>query len=324
MSTAGTDPTEAGWRAALDGFVPVPAAHARPELDATAARHLLRCPPRVWALLTDGGLPARPAPDGERYDSRDLFNLAVHSGSRTSVPEVALSLALRFARQDPGHWARERDWDLRTTLTCLRHRGEGHWRAWPPGSYDTPAPDPAPRHWSGPGAVHTLHHHVRTRGVHARLESPRLREGIADALARPLRYVRMPAAVRADADWMAERGLVDCVSGTLALARRLAAAGHEVRGRTGWLVGPQVTAHTWLDVRDDDGRWKSVDVAHHHLARTLFGPDAVAPEAFAGSRPDRLVPGTAPVGEEPFTHRCLAAPADSPTNLDCQISAASR
>ncbi|MGW1073734.1 hypothetical protein [Streptomyces sp. NPDC002537] len=319
MTTA-ADGTEAGWRAALDGFVPVPPAHARPELDAAAARHLLRCPPRVWDLLTAEGLPARPAPDGPRYDTRDLFNLAVHSGSRESVPEVALSLSLRFARQDPRLWARVRNWDLHTTLTCLRHKGDGHWRTWPPDTYDAPATAPRPCHWTGPGAVRTLHHRVRTRGVHARPESPRLRADIAAGLARPLRYVRMPAAVRADADWMAERGLVDCVSGTLALARRLAAAGHEVRGRTGWLVGPQVSAHTWLDVRDDDGHWKTVDVAHHHLARTLFGPDAVAPEAFAGSRPDRLVPSTAPMGEELHTHRCLAAPAE----LDCRITAVSR
>ncbi|MGA5133489.1 hypothetical protein ACPCTO_27165 [Streptomyces olivoreticuli] len=320
QGTSGPAGTEAGWLAALDGFVPVPEAHARPELDAATARHLLRCPPPVWERLTAGGLTGRPAPDGERYDSRDLFNLAVHSGSRASVPELALSLALRFARQDPRHWSRTREWDLRTTLTCLRHQGEGHWRAWPPVPYDTPVTDAGPCHWSGPEAVHTLRHSVRTRGVHARLESPRLRAETADELARPLRYVRMPAAVRADAAWMADRGLVDCVSGTLALARRLTAAGYEVRGRTGWLVGPEVADHTWLDVRDDDGQWKSVDVAHHHLARTLFGPDAVAPEAFAGSRPDRLVPSAAPLGEQLFAHRCRTAPAD----LDCRISAVSR
>ncbi|MFF7249394.1 hypothetical protein ACFZBU_36470 [Embleya sp. NPDC008237] len=323
-SDAGTpapaDVAEAGWQAALHGFIPVPAAHARPELDAAAARSLLRCSPRAWALLTAGGLTAHPTPDGERFDGRDLFNLAVYSGSRASVPELALSLAMRFARQDPRDWARERRWDLHTTLTCPRHRGAGEWRAWSPHSHDTPEPGGEPQRWRDPEPTQTLEHQVRTRGVHARLRCSRLAAETADELARPLRYVRMPAAVRADARWMADLGLVDCVSGTLALARRLGAAGFEVRGRSGWLVGPQVSAHTWLDVRDDDGRWKSVDVAHHHLARALFGPGAIAPEAFAGSRPDRLVPTSAPVGEELFAHRCLAAPSD----VTWQISAASR
>ncbi|GAA0463257.1 hypothetical protein ABZ951_13345 [Streptomyces sp. NPDC046215] len=315
-TTTGDD----GWRRALVGFVPVPAAHARPELDASAARHLLRCTPTAWSALTTGGLTPHPTADGERFDSRDLFNLAVHSGSRASVPELALSLALRFARQDPRHWARERTWDLELTLTCPRHEGEGTWHAWPPVPCDAPAGPGEPLRRTGPDAAWTLRHRARTRGLHARLSSPRLRAETAAELARPLRYARMPAALRADPGWMAARGLVDCVSGTLALGRRLTAAGFAVRTRTGWLVGPQVSAHTWLEVHDDDGRWKCVDVAHHHLARTLFGAGAVAPESFAGSRPDRLVPTAAPAGEELFAHRCRAAgPAP-----DARISAVSR
>jgi hypothetical protein len=86
--------------------------------DAAAAQRLRGCSPRVRALLTAEGLAGHPTPCGERFDGRDLFNLAVHSGSR---------VALTLARQNPRFWEREREWELRVTLRDRRRR-PGHHR----------------------------------------------------------------------------------------------------------------------------------------------------------------------------------------------------
>ncbi|WP_329321419.1 hypothetical protein [Streptomyces sp. NBC_01262] len=116
---------------AATGHVIEDAGHMRKQFGRTRAgqrrERLLGCSPRVWALLTAEGLAGHPTPCGERFDGRDLFNLAVHSGSRGSVPEVALTLALRFARQNPRFWEREREWELRVTLRDRRRR-PGHHR----------------------------------------------------------------------------------------------------------------------------------------------------------------------------------------------------
>lgn len=300
------------WRRACGEFVAVPAQYAVPRLSAAEAAHQLQCPPDAWADVVGATLPAYPADGGPRYDANDVFNLGLHSGSRRSMPELAVGLALRFARQDPRAWARERHWELTVELRCRDHHGTGEWWAWPPadaGDLTDEVTAGARQRWTGSDARAVVTYRATAVGRHARLVSARLRDEVAAELARPLRYVRMPFEVRDDASWMTGRGLVDCVSGSRTLATRLAAAGFDARTRTGWLVGPHVSDHSWVEVRDEDGAWKCVDVAYHHLARTLFGMDAVAPEAFAGSRPDRLVDGSAPLGTAPFGHRCGAGAA---------------
>ncbi|MFD0381906.1 hypothetical protein ACFQ2B_04225 [Streptomyces stramineus] len=314
-TTTGDD----GWRRALVGFVPVPAAHARPELDASAARHLLRCTPTAWSALTTGGLTPHPTADGERFDSRDLFNLAVHSGSRASVPELALSLALRFARQDPRHWARERTWDLELTLTCPRHEGEGTWHAWPPVPCDAPAAPaspcaaPAPTRpgpcATGPApAGSTPGSAPRGCGPRPPPNSPA--PALRPHARRPARGPRLDGGARA-------RRLRERHARARAPPDRRRIRGPHPHGLAG--RPPGVRAHVAGSTR----RRRPVEVRR----RGPPPPRAYAvrgrsrgPRVLRRLRPDRLVPTAAPAGEELFAHRCRAAgPAP-----DARISAVSR
>ncbi|MFL6130542.1 MAG: hypothetical protein ACJ73E_15950 [Mycobacteriales bacterium] len=294
------------WPDAVRGLVPIPAPHAEPSMPVADVQAALRCSPAEVARLLDAGFPLHAVDGGLLADPRDVFNLAIASGSGRTIAEVSTAFALRFAAGG-ACWRGERRWRLELELQCPQDGGA--WLVWPL------AGDPA-----GTAAPLDLADAGRYTGVQVaagdagRLRSPELRRTVADALRRRPRYVRVPVQLSLDADWMARHDLVDCISGTSALGRAFGERGHRVRYRSGWLAGPVASEHSWLEVFDDDGRWKSVDLAFHVLARRLLGA-RVHPEVFLGSRPDRLLRTDCPFAEPLAAHlRCTAG-------IDCRTVA---
>lgn len=311
MTTADERRELARWLTSLQALVPVPASHARPAVPADDARAMLRCSAVTWDALVAEGLPAHSTDAGERYDEHDLFNLALHSGSGTSLPELAVRFAFGFLRQPPSSWCAPRVWRMRVEVTCPATPcgADGEWALWSPLDPDAAATPPrVPERHAGTGGRLTVDRMVSTVGGLETLRSPRLAALIDGVLALDLRYARMPAALQADPDWMIDRGLVDCVTGSCHLERLATAAGFAARTRSGWLAAPAVSEHAWAEVLDDDGRWKCLDLAYRALSATfsLAGCDAFR-QFCIGSRLNRLVPTACPAGDPLATHRCGGA-----------------
>ncbi|GGK63176.1 hypothetical protein [Nocardia camponoti] len=133
------------------------------------------------------------------------------------------------------------------------------------------------------------------------IRSPALREIVVDTLQPGPRYARVPIELSLDEAWMAKHNLVDCRSATRTLSRMIEARGYRVRECVGWLAGPVASEHAWLEVEDDDGAWKSIDIAFHVLAQLLL-PDQVKSDVFLGSKPDRLLRSECPLDSPLVEH----------------------
>jgi hypothetical protein len=292
----------ARWLRALETFVAVPAAHAEPTISAESACTFLRCSQETLAELLDAGLPAY---DG-RCDRFDLVNLALRSASGASIPEVSLRQSFRFVTKDVRQWCEPRRWRVELDLRCApgAHGGVHEWTAWTPLPWpDTAESTPTVERFAG--ARVEVRWEVRTAGCDAPLVSPTLRELVHDYVGER-DFAQMPLAVQADGDWMEQRRIFDCLSGSTALQRRCADAGIASRVRQGWLGGLIASPHAWLEAEDADGCWKTVDPAFHALSLRLY-PACVAFHAFClGSRLNRLIATHCPPGEACVAHACAS------------------
>jgi hypothetical protein len=137
--------------------------------------------------------------------------------------------------------------------------------------------------------------------------SPTVRSIVDAYLAEEHRFVRMPTTLQRDLEWMSEHGLFDCLSASLDLQRRCARQGVEAHVRQGWLAGPIVSQHAWLEILDEDGERKMIDVAFRALASLLY-PACEEFRAFClGSRLNRLLATDSPEAETIIDHACAGS-----------------
>ncbi|WP_131763893.1 hypothetical protein, partial [Actinomadura fibrosa] len=83
---------------ALEGLFVIPPEHHRPDTGRRAAAAALACDQATLAALVRRGLPCTGEPGRERFDSRDLFNLALYSGTGRTAVERDVARAFRWTR----------------------------------------------------------------------------------------------------------------------------------------------------------------------------------------------------------------------------------
>jgi hypothetical protein len=109
---------EERWLAALNVSFLIPDDYHVPYFDRAGALDVLRCRESTLDALIAAGLPCSGKSGQEWFDRYDLFNLALASGSKTSVPETAIRYALRWMSGGPQTWVERLDWRFEIDLEC--------------------------------------------------------------------------------------------------------------------------------------------------------------------------------------------------------------
>lgn len=312
--------TDDAWTASLAGLLTVPAGCPDEQLDRPAALEMLRCGEVVLDRLIERGLPHTGNPGNELFNRADLFNLALYSGSRRSVPEMAVAFALRWMGAEPHELLAPACWSFSVEVTCPLGDtcgGDRRWQVarpqpelwggrvleldvWPDRAVDADG-DIELAGGAGLGASAVL----ETAGTERQLVSPRITSLLDEYLVTHRRYMKLPPPAQWDYDRILPWGASTCYAASLYLERMLLAAGFRARTRRGWILGMLDLGHAWLEVEDDDGQTKVIDTVFALLAEQL------APSAhpqFAqlciGSEMNRLLPTSHRADEPLVRHWC--------------------
>lgn len=242
-----------------------------------------------------------------RYDFTDVLNVAFHSGTGRSLPEMARRLLMRFAAAEPASWFEPLDWTVAvrrapaatgTFAFAVPDVGaDGIEVAEDPGA-GTPPPAVAHGHQADPYQVRLRitgeRYEVGDARVHAAFD-----EVVGAFESGDVHYQAISEALRIDHQRAWSLGVADCVVAGRVLADRLRADGFEARSRRGFLLGVVANDHGSCEVLLD-GQWRCLDPIFAVLA-PVHGRDGGAElrAASVGSRFNRLLPcavdGSAPL-----------------------------
>ncbi|MBQ1074954.1 hypothetical protein KBX06_17540 [Micromonospora sp. C31] len=311
--------TAAGLCRGLDTLFAVPPEHRLADMDRVTARQVLGCDDHTLSTLLDRGLPASGDTGDERFDSRDLFNLGLYSGTGTTVPEQAFAYSLRWMRASTEELLAPRASRFALRVACAaeacgpeptstlalprpeRCGGAVHDLAVEPaGGTVRPGGDTVTRTASELAVTATVH----TRGELAELRSPQLRAIAAEFAAMDLRWVKLPDALRDDVDLVTTHGVASCDSASRYLAQLCRRAGIPAVTRIGWVVGMLDLVHAWVEVEDDDGATKVVDPVFALFSGTVRDTNPLLRDPAVALRTNRLVPTGLSTGGAVAEHRC--------------------
>ncbi len=312
-----------GWLDSLEQLIPTPPEFREETIDRGTAIEMLRCSDGVLDALVRGGLPNSGAAGEECFDRWDLFNVALYSRSRRSIPELSALVVARAAAEKPPTWIERREVRLTLSLRCAHPSGcaaDPHWLVRQPeperfdGSITPWRASTALQEEMHSGAAAGVATHastqfelaatVVTRGAEQTICSETLR-ALFWEIVHGMRFQVMPHALAIQTDRIAEHGAVDCTAVAMLLGERCKQAGLEARVAKGLLLTMLgIDNHAWLEVKDDDGRWKSIDCS---LAMISLGSSLANP-AFAqfclGSRFNRVLPFACPALAPIIEHTC--------------------
>ncbi len=281
----------------LDGVFLIPPEHHVPDTDRAAATQLLGCDDRTLDSLVRRGLTVRD----DRFDGRDLFNLALHSGTGRTVPEQAFAFSLRWMRGSAESLLAPRTLSFTLTARCAcEHVVLALPRPDRYGGTVTPAPG------ADVVAARTVAATIRTEGRAVPLRSPVLRGLVEEFAALGVRWVKLPDALREDESLVTTHRVATCESASRWLAGRCRAAGYAATTRIGWVVGMLDLVHAWVEVTDDDGETKVVDPIFAGFAAGVPGANPLLTDPAVALRTNRLVPTACEVGARVARHDCDA------------------
>ncbi|MCX4387927.1 hypothetical protein OG777_13420 [Micromonospora peucetia] len=318
--------TAVGLCRGLDTLFAVPPGHRLDDVDRASARQVLGCDDHTLSTLLDRGLQASGEVGEERFDSRDLFNLALYSGTGTTVPEQAFAYSLRWMRSSTEELLAPRASRFALRVACAADRcgpEPTSWLALPrPERFGgavhdltvEPADANGPTHDGGDTLVRTASElavtaTVHTRGERAELRSPELRAIAAEFAAMDLRWVKLPAALQDDVDLVTSHGVASCDSASRYLAQLCVRAGIPAVTRIGWVVGMLDLVHAWVEVEDTDGATKVIDPVFALFSATVRGTNPLLRDPTVALRTNRLIPTGLPTGRAVAEHRCGGEPA---------------
>lgn len=268
----------------------IPAEHHVPDTDRATAVRLLGCDERALDGLVRSGLTVRE----DRFDSRDLFNLALHSGTGRTLPEQAFAFSLRWMRGSTEALLAPRTLSFALTANCA--------------CQDVELAVPRPDLYGGTAtdvvAATAVTATIRTEGRAAPLRSPVLRWLVEEFAGLGVRWVKLPDALREDESLVTAHRVATCESASRWLARRCRAAGYAATTRIGWVVGMLDLVHAWVEVTDDDGETKVVDPVFALFAATVPGANPLLTDPAVAVRTNRLVPTALEVGGRVARHGC--------------------
>ncbi|MDG4794539.1 hypothetical protein [Micromonospora sp. WMMD1082] len=316
----GTAMTATGLREALDALFVVPPEHRWGDVGRAEARALLSCDEPTLSALVRHGLPTSGHPDGDRFDSRDLFNLGLHSVGHDTVVARTFALALRWMRAGTDRLVAGRPARLDVNLSCggpqecgagarshiTRPRPEVyggsveslHMCHRPGGEQPAGTPPPGLR----------MTARLRLTGQLAPLRSAAARDAVRHFLDVGLRWVKLPGPLQADVRLARSHGIASCASASLHLAHLLQSAGLDATTRVGWVIGLEME-HAWVEVVDTDGETKLLDPVFALFAGMLPGANPAFRDADHALRTNRLVPTALPAGAALAVHSCDGPPA---------------
>jgi hypothetical protein len=308
----------------LDGLLVIPPEHHRPDTAWADAASMLACDQGVLSDLVRHGLPATGERGRQRFDSRDIFNLALYSRSGRTAIERDVASVLRWTRSscedliaprmsrfelrvacgDPDHCGP----GARNTLARPRTGAYGgkvrQVRAHPAGAArKVPAGTAATARAAGPAL--TLSAVLRTVGDCPPLRSPGLRAILREFIGAELRWLRLPEAMRDD-ESLVPRGFASCGAASRYIARLCREEGIPATTRIGWLVGLPDLVHAWVEVVDDDGATKVIDPTFVLLAEVIPGANPMLRDPGIAFRTNRLIPTALGVGADVASHTCAA------------------
>ncbi|WP_291417175.1 hypothetical protein [Actinophytocola sp.] len=305
--------TAAALQESLTRLYPIPAEHRVADTDHAAAAQLLNCSPRTLDQLVHNGLPST---DG-RFDSRDLYNLGLHSGAGTTGPEQAFGYTLRWLRAPTGTLIAPRSSTFELGARCGVPGGCA-------GSPYSVVARPLAKLYDGDvgdleltGSMLVVESTVvsaqsevaiattlETRGRLAPLRAPALHAVMRDFLDAGLRWVKLPTALQSDRDLLAQHGIATCASAGLHLADACERAGYPAATRIGWVIGMLDLVHAWVEVVDDDGETKVLDPIFALFAAAVPDANPMLRDPTVSLRTNRLIPTGLRVGESVAGHAC--------------------
>ncbi|MBQ0826583.1 hypothetical protein [Streptomyces tagetis] len=269
---------------------------------------MLGCASAELDVLVDAGLPFEERAGVRHFDPNDLYNLGMYSGRTTTQPELAFRMLFRFTRRPVEELLRRKSWSFRLRLECPECAGPAPWHVAEPdvarfggGLADVTAPAAG----AGRAAYAAT---VTTTGARTPLVSPALRALVADYLGAGHRWQMLPVAMQADFRLVHALGATSCVAASLLLADRFRGAGFEAEARRGWFCGVLGGAldlpHACVEVLDEDGVLKSIDIAKAQLAARLSADTEEFRELCLGSIHNKAIPSTASANAPLARHAC--------------------
>lgn len=314
------------WLRALRDLIPMPESYRRSTVDRAGALALLGCPDTTLEALVRAGIPHTGSGASVLFDYNDLANVALYSGSITSVPLAGQRMMIRFASADPDTWTSPRSWDVEWRMSCCNTECPGgQWRIALPtpevfgGRIDRLVCEQESVAEDGVLVVESaasvrLTGRVSTAGRHSTLLSEPARKLFDDMLGELLngqyRFQWMHPGMRTDRDALADARIMDCTVCSLELQRRAEALGLATRTRRGRFMGVLDAEHSWLEVLDEDGTWKPVDPIFALLSIRHKRAQEGFVDFCAGSVPSRFLPWTVLAGVPLADHLCPVGDGD--------------
>ncbi|MGW1677393.1 hypothetical protein [Saccharopolyspora sp. NPDC002376] len=283
----------------------IPAEHASRTQPELVAQEMLRCGTAEIDRLVAAGLPFESRSGKRHFDANDLYNLGMYSNTAKTQPELAFRMLFRFAGRPVDDLLRDKSWEFRVRLECVDCAGDAPWILEEPdavrfgGRVDDVV---APAASSGAAEYAAT---VVTTGARTPLVSPELRRLTRDYLDAGYRWQMIPVAMQADYELVHALGATSCIAASLFLAERFRAAGYQAEAKRGWFCGVLGGAldlpHACVEVVDDDGALRTVDIAKAQLAKRLSPDTGEFQELCLGSIYNKVIPSTA-AGNAPFGH----------------------
>ncbi|MFI6762701.1 hypothetical protein ACIBF5_26570 [Micromonospora sp. NPDC050417] len=296
------------WEKVAETIEFIPDRYSRKTQSEPVAREMLRCDSADIDRLVGAGLPFEDREGIRYFDANDLYNLGMYSNRSDTQPEMAFRMLFRFAGRPVDDLLRPKTWNFQVRLECHECAGVAPWRLEGPdvvrfGGRVEGGTLPAP----GEGAAEYAAT-VTTTGARTPLVSQALRRLTRDYLDAGYRWQMIPVPMQADYGLVHELGATSCIAASLLLAEHFRAAGHRAEAKRGWFTGVLGGAldlpHACVEVEDDDGVVKTVDIAKSQLAARLSANTEQFQELCLGSVYNKVIPSTASGNASFGYHEC--------------------
>ncbi|SEG43191.1 hypothetical protein SAMN02982929_02133 [Saccharopolyspora kobensis] len=293
------------WEKVAESIEFIPAEYSSRAQPESVAREMLRCESVEIDRLVDAGLPFEDRSGVRHFDANDLYNLGMYSNKGNTQPELAFRMLFRFAGRPVDALLREKSWDFKVELECVDCAGAAPWHFEAPdvaryGGRAEVATTPQPSSGTAEYAAT-----ITTTGARTPIVSPVLRKLTQDYLDAGYRWQMIPVPMQADYQLVHALGATSCIAASLFLAERFRSAGYRAEAKRGWFCGVLGGAldlpHACVEVEDDDGAVRTVDIAKSQLAARLSADTAEFQELCLGSVYNKVIPSTAS-GNAAFGH----------------------
>ncbi|MDX2576964.1 hypothetical protein PV332_15985 [Streptomyces scabiei] len=300
--------SQVSWEKVADSIEFIPDQYSDRTQPESVAREMLGCDAADIDTLVEGGLPFEDRAGVRCFDANDLYNLGMYSGRSTTQPELAFRMLFRFAGRPVDDLLRPKSWTFRVRMECVDCAGVAPWHLEAPdvqrfGGRVEEVTTPTA---SAGSAEYTAT--VTTTGARTPLVSPVLRQLVHDYLDASYRWQMIPVPMQADQRLVHSLGATSCIAASLFLAERFRAAGYRAEAKRGWFCGVLGGAldlpHACVEVEDEDGALRTVDIAKAQLAARLSADTRAFQELCLGSIYNKVIPSTASCNEALGLHAC--------------------